>query len=193
MSEVGVRQHRSGGKTVRKSERLPIFGLTSIANGNGKTLHDMKNDHPIDDLDQAILACLREEPQQTNKSIAGKLAVTETAISARIRAMENDGVMKIVAQQTFSAAGREVLANVDLIVRGRSVDALAEELAGIEEIAAVTVNIGDPSISLLVMAPSLVQLQTMVTGCIAQIIGVTSVETMIYADIIKYRSDYALL
>lgn len=153
----------------------------------------MKNDHPIDELDQAILACLREEPQQTNKSIAEKLAVTETAISTRIRAMENDGVMKIVAQQTFSAARREVLANVDLIVRGRSVDALAEELAGIEEITAVTVNIGDPSISLLVMAPSLVQLQTMVTGRIAQIIGVTSVETMIYADIIKYRSDYALL
>jgi DNA-binding Lrp family transcriptional regulator len=176
--------------SMQKAMGQRDFKLTFNISATG---HQMTNNRPLDELDQAILACLRDEPQQTNKSIADKLAVTEITVSSRIRAMENDGAMKIVAQQTFRSAGHEVLANVDLIIRGRSIDALADELAGIPEIAAVTVNIGDPSLSLLVMAPSLNQLQTMVTERIAKFDGVTSVETMIYANVIKYRSDYALL
>ena len=84
----------------------------------------MKNPHPLDDLDRAILLQLREDPQRPNKSVADSLAVTEATVAARIRAMENDGVMKIMAQQSFSAAGYEVLANVDLCVSGRAVGAV---------------------------------------------------------------------
>ncbi len=153
----------------------------------------MKNPHPLDDLDRAILLQLREDPQRPNKSIADSLAVTEATVAARIRAMENDGVMKVMAQQSFHAAGYEVLANVDLCISGRPVHAVAEELAGIAEVAVVTINIGDPALSLLVMASSLASLQTRVMEEIANVAGVRSTETMIYADIIKYRSDFAIL
>ena len=153
----------------------------------------MKTPHPLDDLDRAILLQLREDPQRSNKAIADSLAVTEATVAVRFRAMENDGVMKVMAQQSFHAAGYEVLANVDLSISGRAVDAVAEELAGMPEVAVVTINIGDPSLSLLVMASSLSSLQTRVMEEIARVEGVRSTETMIYADIIKYRSDFAIL
>ena len=153
----------------------------------------MKNSHPLDELDHGILRQLREDPQRPGKSIAERLAVTEATVAARIRAMENDGVMKVMAQKSFRAAGFEVLANVDLTVSGRAVEAVAEELAGMDSVAVVTINIGDPSLSLLVMAPGLRELQTSVIEAIARVEGVRSSETMIYADIIKYRSDFAVL
>ena len=83
--------------------------------------------------------------------------------------------------------------DVDLCVAGRAVSAVAEELARIAEVAVVTINIGDPALSLLVMASSLSSLQARVLEDIARVEGVRSTETMIYADIIKYRSDFAIL
>jgi len=153
----------------------------------------MKNKHPLDELDHGILRQLRDDPQRPCKSIAESLSVTEATVASRIREMENDGVMKVMAQQSFRAAGFEVLANVDLTVSGRAVDAIAEELAAMDGVAVVTINIGDPSLSLLVMASSLGSLQTSVMEGIARVEGVRSTETMIYADIIKYRSDFAIL
>ena len=153
----------------------------------------MKNNHPLDELDHCILRQLREDPQRSCKSMAESLAVTEATVASRIREMENDGVMKIMAQQSFRAAGFDVLANIDLTVSGRAVGAVAEELAAMDGVAVVTINIGDPALSLLVMASSLGSLQTSVIEGIARVEGVRSTETMIYADIIKYRSDFAIL
>jgi Lrp/AsnC family leucine-responsive transcriptional regulator len=153
----------------------------------------MKNSHPLDELDHGILRQLREDPQRSCKSIAESLVVTESTVASRIREMENDGVMKVMAQRSFRAAGFDVLANIDLTVSGRAVDAVAEELAAMDGVAVVTINIGDPSLSLLVMASSLGSLQTSVIEGIAKVEGVRSTETMIYADIIKYRSDFAIL
>jgi Lrp/AsnC family leucine-responsive transcriptional regulator len=153
----------------------------------------MKSNRLLDDLDNEILTCLREDSRQTNKSLAERLTVTEVTIASRIRAMEDDGIMLVIAQLSFSAAGYHVLANVDLSVSGRPVSDVAAQLATIEQVAAVTINIGDPSISLLVMASDLCALRSRVIEDIAHVDGVRAIETMIYADIIKYRSDFALL
>jgi DNA-binding Lrp family transcriptional regulator len=153
----------------------------------------MKSNRLLDDLDNEILTCLREDARQTNKSLAETLTVTEVTIASRIRAMEDDGVMLVMAQLSFNAAGYNVLANVDVSVSGRPVGEIAEQLAKIEQVAAVTINIGDPSISLLVMASDLCTLRSEVIEDIAHVDGVRALETTIYADIIKYRNDFAML
>ena len=152
--------------------------------------HPPLSKYELDPVDHGIIDRLRREPRETNKSLAENLAVSEASIGSRLRAMEANGVMKVVAQRSFSAAGYDVLANVVITVAGRSLDAVATDLAAIDQVGSLTLFIGDPSIMLLAMAQNLVGLQNLVTERIAKVAGVRSVETMVIANIVKYESEY---
>ena len=98
-----------------------------------------------------------------------------------------------MAQADFRAAGYQVLASVDLHIAGRPVEQVARELVGIERVALVSILMGNPSISLLVMARDLADLQQLTMVNIAAIDGVRSLETMVFSDILKYQSALGAL
>ena len=156
-------------------------------------INPIKKERPLDDLDRDILSFLRATPLETNKALADKLVVSEVTIAARIRALESDRVMRVMAQRDFRAAGFHVLANVEVSVKGRSVEQVANQISKLERVALVSILIGDPSISLLVMAADLSDLQDLTIDTIAKIDGVGSIETMVFTDIIKYRSEFVNL
>ncbi len=156
-------------------------------------INPIKKERPLDELDHDILSFLRATPLETNKALADKLAVSEVTIAARIRALETDNVMKVMGQCDFRAAGYHVLANVDIRVSGRPVDEVASQISALERVAVVSILIGDPSITLLVMAADLADLQNLTIDTIAHIPGVRAIETMIFTEIIKYRSEFVNL
>lgn len=145
----------------------------------------------LDDTDREILSLLRMSPQETNKVLAEKLSLSEVTIAARIRAMESDGVMKVMAQRDFRAIGHQILANVDITVSGRSSRSVAHDITRIPGVAVVSTLLGDPSITMLVMAADLSALHRLVSEEIARVKGVHSTETMIFVDVVKYRSEFA--
>jgi DNA-binding Lrp family transcriptional regulator len=153
----------------------------------------MKKERLLDELDRQILSALRATPLETNKALADKLSVSEATIASRIRALENDRVMKVMAQCDFRAAGYQVLANVEVSVAGRLVEEVSGEISALERVALLSINMGEPAISLLVMATDLNDLQELTMGAIAGIDGVRSVETMVFTEIIKYRSEFVAL
>jgi DNA-binding Lrp family transcriptional regulator len=153
----------------------------------------IKTLHVLDDLDQHIINHLRKEPRATSTALATQLNVAEATVTARIRALERNGVMRISAQRDFRAAGFEVLAYIDISVAGRPVQSVAQDIAKIDNISIVTLVMGDPAIMLLAMATSLANLQAMVLGEIAKISGVRCVETMIISEVLKYQSEFASL
>jgi DNA-binding Lrp family transcriptional regulator len=155
-------------------------------------IHPMKTERPLDELDRAILDALRASPQETNKALADKLAVSEVTIASRIRALENDRVMKVMAQCDFRAAGYHTLANFDVHIAGRSVEAVGKELAKLDGVALVSILMGDPTFALLVMAPDLAGLQALKES-IAAIKGVQSIDVSVFSEILKYRSDFVTL
>ncbi|WP_158598036.1 Lrp/AsnC family transcriptional regulator [Noviherbaspirillum saxi] len=81
---------------------------------------------PLDELDEAILSLLRIEPLESNKTLAQKLTVSEAAIAARLRALERDGIMKVMAQCDYRAMGYDLVASVEIAVVGRKSDAVDE-------------------------------------------------------------------
>ncbi|MBY0243586.1 MAG: Lrp/AsnC family transcriptional regulator [Burkholderiaceae bacterium] len=157
------------------------------------TIQPFRRERPLDEFDLAILAALRAAPRETSKAIAEQLSVSEATVAARIRALEGDRVIKVMAQSDFRAAGYQILASVDLHTGGRSVQEVAQELAALEQVALVSILMGDPSISLMVMAASLEDLQRLTTSTIAGMRGVRAVETTIFSEIIKYRSELGAL
>ena len=147
----------------------------------------------LDELDRRIITLLRAEPRRSNTSLAGDLQVAEATVAARVRSLEADQVIRICAQRDFRAAGYEVLATVDLGVRGRAIADVAADVALIEGVGIITVVMGERPLMLLVMAPTLQALHEIIVNELAPIAGVASVETMIISEVVKYRSEFAAL
>jgi len=59
-----------------------------------------------DAVDLDIIACLREQPQMTNKAIASLVRISATTVANRIRALADDHVMRVVAQRDIFSGGR---------------------------------------------------------------------------------------
>jgi DNA-binding Lrp family transcriptional regulator len=148
---------------------------------------------PLDDLDQEILKRLKLEPRCTNKSLAEALSVSEVTIAARIRAMENDRVMRVMAQQDMRAAGFNVLALVDVEVAGRAVDAVAADLARIEQVGSVSLLMGEPALVIEVHAATLEELQSVLLDQVGKVKGVNGTVASLVVDVIKYDSAYGNL
>lgn len=176
---------------MRRALHATFANLTMGTNLSMNPLLSTDRTFVLDKLDHALLAMLRADPRQTNRALAQQLSVSESTIAARISALETNGVMKIMAQRDFSASGYFVLAQVDVNVTGRPVAAVAEELALIDGVGNLMTFLGDPAIMLLAMAGSLPELQLLVMDQIACVNGVRSVETMVYAGIVKYESEFA--
>lgn len=147
----------------------------------------------LDDIDRRIIVLLRAEPRTLNTEIATALGITEVTVASRIRSLETDGVIRIAAQRDFRSAGYEILASVDLGVRGRPVADVAKDAAAVEGVSIITVVMGERPLMLLVIARSLQELHDIVARQLASIEGVISVETMIISDVVKYRSEFAAL
>lgn len=147
----------------------------------------------IDVFDRRLLDLLRADPRQTNKALATLLSVSEVTVAVRIRALENSGAMKIMAQRDFRTAGYQVLAHVSVSVSGRAIEEVARDLAGIDGVGAISIVMGDPPLLLLAMAASMSELEHLVNEQIASVEGVRDLDTMVYSDIIKHESEYASL
>jgi Lrp/AsnC family leucine-responsive transcriptional regulator len=148
---------------------------------------------PLDELDQQIIDVLRARPREAVKDLAAELQVSQPTVASRIRAMDAAGVMRICAQRDFRAAGYEVLASVDVGVRGRPLNEIAHEVAEIDEVTIVTIAMGEHPLRLLVIARDLDDLYATTLQKLACISGVISLETMIISEVMKYRSDFAVL
>lgn len=156
-------------------------------------IEPLKRERPLDDLDRMIVTSLRAAPRETSKAIAAQLSVSEATVAARIRALEHERVIRVMAQTDFRAAGFHVLAAVDVCVAGRSVEQVAAALAALEQVALVSILMGDPSISMLVMARDLDDLRVLTGETIGTVAGVRSVETMVLSEILKYQSELGAL
>ncbi len=149
--------------------------------------------YAFSEVDHQIISCLRTNPRQTNKAIAEQLGLSEVTVASRIRAMENNKVMKVMGQRDYRALGHNVLATVDVSISGRSVEKVGNDIAAIDGVATLLVLMGDPSIMLLAMAPSLLDMQNVILEKVAKVKGVHGIETMVYTEIIKFESGYAVL
>lgn len=147
----------------------------------------------LDELDRRLIVLLRADPRTLNTELAAALGVAEATVASRIRSLEADGAIRIAAQRDFRSAGYEILASVDLGVRGRPLAEISKDVAAVEGVAIVTVVMGERPLMLLVIARSLQELHDIVAKQLACIDGVISVETMIISDVVKYRAEFAAL
>lgn len=159
-----------------------------IKKGPGQRMNDQ---FTVDHIDRKIVDQLRVNGRATNQQIAEILELTAATVSARIRRMEENDKLRVVAVSDFAAHGYNVLMQMAIEVDGRPASEVAEELAAFPEVFAAHLVTGRYDIDILVVLHDFDELSQLMTEKFAQVRGIRSMTPAIALDILKYRFDVA--
>lgn len=152
----------------------------------------MENDQP-DRLDLQIIRQLREDGRRPTKQIASHLGVAEATIMARIRALNEGGVMRVMAQRNIDLLRDRLPCFINVWVRGRNIDEVAGDLAKFHRVATVQVIVGSPEIHVTAFVEQNTHVLALLQNEIGQVAGVDRLEVNLALETRTFRSDYAIL
>lgn len=147
--------------------------------------------YELDDTDRKIIERLRANGRATNEDIARALKIAAPTVSARIRRLQQEKALRVVAVTDFSALGYKVLLAVGIEVQGRPARKVAEELARLPEVFAVHLMTGARDIEILVALRELDELQPFLMRELTKVRGIRSLAAGIAVDVIKFDFDVA--
>ncbi len=147
----------------------------------------------LDDVDNRIIEILRDNGRATNLEIAERLGVTAATVSSRIRRLEENKAMRVVAVSDFAAHGFDILIALGIKVRGRDVEDVAHDLSLLPEVFSINVMNGRFDLELLVALRAFDEIGTFLIEKIAVIDGVDEMDPAIAADIVKFEFNVAPL
>ncbi len=151
----------------------------------------MADDYDVDEIDQAIVALLRENGRATNQQIADQLNLTAATASSRIRKMEKANKLRLVAVSDFSTHGYNLMMEIAIEVEGRPASEVANDLAQLPEVFAAHLVTGRYDIDVLVALHDFDEMQGIMLDRLGKISGIRSMMPAIALDVIKYQFDVA--
>jgi Lrp/AsnC family transcriptional regulator for asnA, asnC and gidA len=144
----------------------------------------------LDETDWRLIELLRADGRAPFRALADALGVAETAVRARVRALESSGCMKVVAVADAAASGYELLLAVGVEVDERPALDVAEALAAIPEVFSVCLVVGTYDIELLIVARDHGHVSQLVTETIVQVPGVRRIHAGLAVDVLKNQPDW---
>jgi Lrp/AsnC family transcriptional regulator for asnA, asnC and gidA len=144
----------------------------------------------LDELDRAIIGHLQEDGRRSFRSIGEALEVSEGTVRFRVRRLQEQGVMRILAFVDPHRFGYQVSASVQLAVDPGAHRAVVEQLGGWPEIVYLSSCTGRANVYAHVVCGSRSELLGVLTDRLAELPGVAVVETTIELEIHKARYVY---
>lgn len=146
----------------------------------------------LDDLDRALIDRLRVDGREGNRSLGAKLKVGEVTVAARLRRLEEAGVMRVVAITDIQLFGHREFAFAMLNVGGRSVHEVAAGLAKLPETIGVTVCTGRFDIIAPVLGRDRMHIAELFGSVLPKVKGVSSIHGSMALDVLKHDSRWSL-
>lgn len=146
----------------------------------------------LDDLDRALIDRLRIDEREGNRSLGARLKVNEVTIAARLRRLEEAGVMRVVAITDIRLFGHREFAFAMVNVGGRSVYDVAADLAKLPEAISVTVCTGRFDIIVPLLGRDRLHIAELFGTVLPKIKGVRALHGSIALDVLKYESKWSL-
>ena len=144
----------------------------------------------LDDLDQAIIELLRQDGRMPFRTIARELDITEATVRSRIRRLEESNTMRVVAVTDIEAAGFGMLLAVGVQVENRAPEAVAQDMAKLQQVFSVNVVVGAHDIEILVVARGQADLDTLLSDTLVSIPGVRRLTPALAVDVLKNQPDW---
>jgi Lrp/AsnC family transcriptional regulator for asnA, asnC and gidA len=142
-----------------------------------------------DDVSKKIIEQLQEDGRRAYATIGKAVGLSEAAVRQRVQKLVDSGVMQIVAVTDPMQIGFARQAMIAISVRG-AVEAVAEELAAIDEVDYIVITAGSFDLMAEVVVEDDAHLLDLVSGRIRAIPGVTRTETFLYLKLVKQTYNW---
>ena len=144
----------------------------------------------IDEIDRAILECLREDARMHASEIARRMGnMTARAVRNRLNRLINSGYIAVNACAVPDRLGLPISADIAMNVEPGMIEEVARHLVSLEETNYVAVTTGDTDISVSVVAASMADLQNIINKKLHTIPGVRKTRTYVLTHILKQSSN----
>jgi Lrp/AsnC family transcriptional regulator for asnA, asnC and gidA len=144
---------------------------------------------PPDDISRAIIAQLQEDGRRPYAAIGKAIGLSEAAVRQRVQRLIDSGVMQIVAVTDPMQVGLARQAMVAISVTG-NVEAVADDLAKIDEVDYIVITAGSYDILAEVVVAGDDHLLELINGRIRAIPGVLRTETFFYLKLTKQTYNW---
>jgi Lrp/AsnC family transcriptional regulator for asnA, asnC and gidA len=145
--------------------------------------------HPPDDLSKAIIEQLQADGRRPYSTIGKAVGLSEAAVRQRVQKLIDGGVMQIVAVTDPMQIGFARQAMIAISVSG-DVEAVAEQLAKIDEVDYIVVIAGSVDLLVEVVVEDDEHLLRLVNGQIRAIDGVIRTESFLYLKLVKQTYNW---
>ena len=147
----------------------------------------------LDDLDRRILAELQEDGRRPFREIARQAGVSERTIRARVKRMQDAGVLRILAFADPFQLGHQVLAFALLRVDASAHDRIVETISTWREASYVSSLMGRWDVYVQLVCLDNERLWDLVNHRIRGLDGVLETETTIEMRVHRFTYTYPLL
>jgi Lrp/AsnC family transcriptional regulator for asnA, asnC and gidA len=146
----------------------------------------------IDEVSRAIIEQLQYDGRRSYASIGAAVGLSEAAVRQRVQKLVESGVMQIVAVTDPMQLGFARQAMIAISING-DVEAVADQLAKIEEVDYIVVTAGSFDVMAEVVVQDDAHLLSLVSNRIRAIPGVVRTETFLYLKLVKQTYNWGAL
>lgn len=140
----------------------------------------------VDELDLQIIGSLQRDARSSNRKIASHLNISEGTVRARLRRMEDAGLLRIQAVSDVMSFGLGASATIGVHVSGGLVESVLRGIEEIDGMGAIIRTIGSFSFVLVAVGQTREFLFESVLNRLQAIPGVRSTETFEHISTIKH-------
>lgn len=143
----------------------------------------------VDDTSKAIIEQLQRDGRMAYSTIGKAVGLSEAAVRQRVQKLVEGGVMQIVAVTDPMQIGFARQAMIGISASG-DVEAIAEQLAAIDEVDYIVVTAGSTDLLVEVVVEDDEHLLRLVNGRIRTIEGINRTETFLYLKLVKQTYNW---
>ncbi|HEV7192111.1 MAG TPA: Lrp/AsnC family transcriptional regulator [Jatrophihabitantaceae bacterium] len=143
----------------------------------------------IDETSKAIIEQLQQDGRMAYSTIGKAVGMSEAAVRQRVQKLVDGGVMQIVAVTDPMQIGFARQAMIGISASG-DVEAIAAQLAEIDEVDYIVVTAGSIDLLIEVVVEDDEHLLRLVNGRIRAIKGVIKTESFLYLKLVKQTYNW---
>jgi len=143
----------------------------------------------VDDTSKAIIEQLQEDGRRAYSTIATAIGLSEAAVRQRVQKLIDNNIVQIVAVTDPMQIGFARQAMIAISATG-DVEAIADQLAKIDEVDYIVVTAGSVDLLVEVVVEDDEHLLRLINGQIRTIDGVTRTESFLYLKLVKQTYNW---
>jgi Lrp/AsnC family transcriptional regulator for asnA, asnC and gidA len=149
-------------------------------------------DDILDEIDRRVIKILQVDGRRPNTEIARELRVSETTIRKRVSQLVSRGLINIVAVPTPLAAGMNLSAIIGISVTLPKLKEISEELKRQRQVRYVGVSTGRYDIIVEAFFFDQQHFLEFISNRLSSMDGITSLETSMILDIVKFSYEWEI-